>query len=275
MDAKAMRLRRESLELPLLISLVELGGSVIPDEDLYHLVAEKAGISEDAEYDIVHARPKWVYDLQWVRHTLVKHGEIDGSIHGMWQITERGRERVEREWDTYRGGVTTRARPTGPRSFPIESPAPSLEKQAREWIEDYYRKRMDTLRAVALVDVLPLMNPYALLLECVYSAHDIVEGALRAYLALAEESVFGVPYVGHRPRPEDWQELSERPDYAVHMIQFVDRERRRYLPDYYDEWAKALNRLSYQLIVRFAKRSGRINWEKIVRLNSGVDGGKD
>ena len=37
---------------------------------------------------------KWVYTLQWVRHALVKSGDLDGSRRGIWAITEQGRQRI-------------------------------------------------------------------------------------------------------------------------------------------------------------------------------------
>ena len=97
------KISRKAYELPLLKSLVELGGASVPNDALYRLIAEKVDIaSASSEYDIVHARPKWVYELQWVRFALVKQGDLDGSKRGIWEITEKGRERVRSEWNAYK-----------------------------------------------------------------------------------------------------------------------------------------------------------------------------
>jgi len=81
---------------------MELGGSTRPGDELYGFIADKLGFSgTEMEYDPVHGRPKWVYDLQWVRHSLVKLGEMDGSQRGVWRITEKGRERVRLDWDKF------------------------------------------------------------------------------------------------------------------------------------------------------------------------------
>lgn len=90
------KIGRSAYEVPLLQSLVEMGGSVTPGVELYQRVAEKMGFApdQDMEYDLVHAREKWVYSLQWVRHTLVKSGDMDGSTWGIWAITEQGRTRL-------------------------------------------------------------------------------------------------------------------------------------------------------------------------------------
>ncbi len=92
------KIPRKSYEMPLLQSLAELGGSVTPGVELYQHVAEKMGFAgQDMEYDLVHAREKWVYTLQWVRHTLVAEGDMDGGKRGTWAITEQGRKRIDAE----------------------------------------------------------------------------------------------------------------------------------------------------------------------------------
>lgn len=91
------KIGRSAYEMPLLQSLAEMGGSAVPSVELYQRVADKMGFAPDQEmeYDLVHAREKWVYTLQWVRHTLVKSGDMDGSKRGIWAITEKGRTRLD------------------------------------------------------------------------------------------------------------------------------------------------------------------------------------
>ncbi len=93
---------RKDYELPLLKGILELGGAMVPGDTLYTHIANLLGVTGlNSTYDPVHGRPKWVYDLQWVRHTLVKNGELDGSQRGIWKITEKGRDRVRQEWETF------------------------------------------------------------------------------------------------------------------------------------------------------------------------------
>ena len=93
--SEAQKIPRSSYELPLLRSIAEMGGEVIPGAELYQKVAVKMGFAgQEMEYDLVHARDKWVYTLQWVRHALVKSGDLDGSRRGIWAITEQGRQRL-------------------------------------------------------------------------------------------------------------------------------------------------------------------------------------
>lgn len=268
------RLRRESLELPLLKSLVELGGSAAPDERLYRLVAERAGISEDPEYDIVHARPKWVYDLQWVRHTLVKQSEIDGSVRGVWQITDLGRDRVSREWDAYRAGDVVPVKPGRKPASPVPQPV-SVHDQATEWMDEYYRNRSERLRVAGLNDLLPFINPYALCLESIGEGHAVVEHALDAYLALTEQSIFGDVLTGRKPRNEDWQELTGDADFYLKLIRAMEEYPTAHRRKYDREYAKAVNRFTKEFLNEFSSEDGTIDWEKLVRFNSGADGGKD
>ncbi len=86
---------RSAYEVPLLESIAEMSGEVVPGAALYQKIAVKMGFAgQEMEYDPVHARDKWIYTLQWVRHALVKRGDLDGSRRGVWAITEQGRRRL-------------------------------------------------------------------------------------------------------------------------------------------------------------------------------------
>ena len=93
--SETQKIPRQAYELPLLQSIAEMGGEVAPGEELYQKVAVKMGFAgQEMEYDLVHARAKWVYTLQWVRLALVRSGDLDGSRRGIWAITKQGRQRI-------------------------------------------------------------------------------------------------------------------------------------------------------------------------------------
>jgi restriction system protein len=103
MPSQGARIPRKAYELPLLKSLVELGGSIKLGKQLYDIVAEKMGFAgKEIDYDPVRARQTWIYDLQWVATKLRERGQMDGSQRGIWKITEKGRERVRLEWDSFK-----------------------------------------------------------------------------------------------------------------------------------------------------------------------------
>lgn len=93
--SEVQKIPRSSYEIPLLQSIAGLGGEVVPGEELYQKVSVKMGFAgQEREYDLVHARDKWIYTLQWVHHALVKSGGLDGSRRGIRAITEQGRLRL-------------------------------------------------------------------------------------------------------------------------------------------------------------------------------------
>lgn len=88
---------RKDCEIPLLAAIAEQGGSVtVPNGKLNEHVRELLGVVDEV-WDATHARPKWVYELQWVRYNLVNTGDLDGSKRGVWSLTEQGRARLLRE----------------------------------------------------------------------------------------------------------------------------------------------------------------------------------
>ncbi|MBI5653887.1 MAG: AAA family ATPase [Chloroflexi bacterium] len=102
MSIQISKIPRKAYELPLLKSILELGGATPVGDELYRLVSDKMGFTgKEMDYDPVHARPTWIYELQWVRYLLVRRGEMDGSQKGVWKITEKGRERVRLEWSGF------------------------------------------------------------------------------------------------------------------------------------------------------------------------------
>ena len=104
---------RRDYELPLLKAIADLGGSVaVPNTDLEARVASLMGWSDEA-WDSVHARPKWVYELQWVRYNLVRSGDLERSPRGVWRISEQGMNRVREEW---RGPASYQSPPLAPPS---------------------------------------------------------------------------------------------------------------------------------------------------------------
>ncbi len=65
-----------------------------------------------------------------------------------------------------------------------------------------------------------------------------------------------------------WQEITGDPDFylkLVHLMRdYPDKQRERYQ----QEWSKAVNRFTRDLLNEFADEEGTLDWEKIVRFNS-------
>jgi len=90
--------KQKEIEIPLLESLVEIGGQGKPKE-IYPLVTKKFPKIRDT--DLVEALPsggnKWTNRIQWVRQRLIEKGEIHSPSRGIWAITDKGRKRLEKK----------------------------------------------------------------------------------------------------------------------------------------------------------------------------------
>lgn len=85
-------------EIPVLRALVKLGGSAKP-KDVFPVVEEimdpalKNHLEEYGHYkkqrEII-----WKNKTRWAREYLKRKGQLDGSVTGIWTITEAGKERL-------------------------------------------------------------------------------------------------------------------------------------------------------------------------------------
>lgn len=92
--------RQVEIEIPLLQTLVDLGGEGRP-RDIYPLVARHfPQLTQEEQEERLENYPstrKWSNLVQWIRQRLVDLGHIDGSQRGIWKITAAGRARLQRE----------------------------------------------------------------------------------------------------------------------------------------------------------------------------------
>ncbi|MCX6345136.1 MAG: PmeII family type II restriction endonuclease [Armatimonadetes bacterium] len=273
------RVTRKALELPLLASLAEMGGSVVPDVPLYMLVAHKVGISIlDNEYDITHARPKWIYELQWVRHNLVKQEQIDGSQRGIWRITQKGLDRLALEVPEAVSRIVPPGRMKNERS---------LKEQLDSCIEQFYKSRIERLGQIGLRDLLSLIDPYVLLLETQLPAQELIDKWMQHFFEIIEgrnssSLIFAplmlgftgqaldnlIPYATSSGQ-EFWQELTGDPDFYLKLIRLMDKLPEAHRDSYEEEWSKASNRFTKEFLDKFSTPDGSIDWEKLVEFNSG------
>lgn len=89
--------RQIDIEVPLLATLVELGGDARP-RDVYALVAKHfpqlTPEDQEVRFENYPSTRKWSNLVQWVRQRLIDVGEIDGTQRGIWRITPAGRARL-------------------------------------------------------------------------------------------------------------------------------------------------------------------------------------
>lgn len=88
--------KQKDIEIPLLKVLIQLGGRGKPS-DIYPLV--KKAFPDVPPEDFLESIPsggnKWTNRIQWVRQHLINKGEIRSPERGIWEITEKGRKRIQ------------------------------------------------------------------------------------------------------------------------------------------------------------------------------------
>ena len=68
---------------------------------------------------------------------------------------------------------------------------------------------------------------------------------------------------------EFWAELTGEEDFYLKIIQFMGELPEQYLEDYQKSYNNAMNRLLKQFTTEFCKDTGEIDWDKLVKFNSG------
>ena len=93
---KGSMLPEESYELPLLTALQELGGRA-PTSEVIDRVGEllEGELTAVDRETVSSGDTRWRNRTQFIRLSLIKKGEMkEGSPRGLWEISERGRERL-------------------------------------------------------------------------------------------------------------------------------------------------------------------------------------
>ncbi len=85
----------KDIEIPLLESLIELGGQA-PTKKIYPLVSQKFSnmLKEEINALTPSGKNKWINRIQWTRKKLVEKDEMYSPLHGIWAITNKGRDRI-------------------------------------------------------------------------------------------------------------------------------------------------------------------------------------
>ncbi|MCS7191133.1 MAG: PmeII family type II restriction endonuclease [Fimbriimonadales bacterium] len=70
-----------------------------------------------------------------------------------------------------------------------------------------------------------------------------------------------------------WQEITGEPDFYLKLVRLMRDYPERQRAIYLEEWNKAVNRFTRDLLNEFATEDGELDWEKIVEFNSGTSRG--
>ena len=89
--------KQSEVELPLLKTLLELGGKAEPREVYWRLATIFPQLTQEDLTARMPSNPsifRWHNLVQWSRQKLVEKGDLDGSTRGIWKLTARGRARA-------------------------------------------------------------------------------------------------------------------------------------------------------------------------------------
>jgi hypothetical protein len=151
-----------------------------------------------------------------------------------------------------------------------------IDNLARQRYDEFYRQRLIILTGVTLSDLLRKQNLYLLCITYGSSASKIVEKILAEYIASFDEIIFGQTFlesIASRGR-EQTAFSSEKSHAAYEVIALLNLMRNYSTPnrrEYDKEWAKALNRFEHDFLNNFGNPDGSIDWEKLLRYNSGKE----
>lgn len=98
---KGMRTPNREYEEPILHALVELGGKGRMSDVLASVEKRMKPDLNDIDFQPLLSDPdsvRWRNTAQWTRFTLVQHGDLKpDSPRGVWEITQKGRQRISRK----------------------------------------------------------------------------------------------------------------------------------------------------------------------------------
>lgn len=134
--------KQNEIEIPLLQCLVELGGTGKPQEIYPRVTTYFTNLTEAERTErLPSGGNKWKNRIQWVRQTLVSRGEMDSPEYGVWEITEKGKNRL-----------ASQSHPVMPPEAPKTAPetksvtAANLEEMADEYLAAFKQKVLQKLQ---------------------------------------------------------------------------------------------------------------------------------
>jgi NADPH:quinone reductase-like Zn-dependent oxidoreductase len=88
-------------QLPVLQALVDLGGSAPIESVLERVEQLMRGVLREVDYEGFERNPRqrWNNQARWARQRLADKGQIKPYVkgnRGLWEISEAGRERLQR-----------------------------------------------------------------------------------------------------------------------------------------------------------------------------------
>jgi hypothetical protein len=98
---RGIRTPEETFRLPILQTLVKMGGSGLAREVLTQVEKLLRQDLSETDYETLPSTPntpRWSNTAQWARNSMVHEGLLrDDSPRGTWEISEQGREYLQEQ----------------------------------------------------------------------------------------------------------------------------------------------------------------------------------
>ena len=152
----------------------------------------------------------------------------------------------------------------------------NIEILVRETLDEFYRQRLMKLSKVKLSDLLRKQNLYLLCATYGSSIPKIVEKMLEEYISSSDESIFGDTFFKSISRidSESTHSSDEESNSIYKAIAIIDHFRdypTQNRLEFMNTWANTLNRFEHDFLNNFGNHDGSIDWEKLLRYNSGKE----
>ncbi|MGZ6368044.1 MAG: PmeII family type II restriction endonuclease [Ktedonobacteraceae bacterium] len=152
----------------------------------------------------------------------------------------------------------------------------TIENLIRQSFDELYLQLSIKLSDVKLSDLLRKKNLYLLCATNSSAASKIIGKMLEEYISPSDESIFGDAFFKSILRIESESTLSsgEESNTIYKAIALIDLNRANPTQnrlEFMDAWAKTLNRLVHEFLNNFGNPDGTIDWENLLRYNSGKE----
>ncbi len=139
-----------------------------------------------------------------------------------------------------------------------------LEKLIYQRLDTFYQGRLKKLGELKLREILRKKNLYLFYAIGIRNVSTIVTRILLPYMP-SDETIFDDILEILR------EELTGDPDFYLKIISLMRDYPKQHRLKFEEEWSNALNRFEYDFLINFGNPDGSINWEQLLRYNSGKE----
>jgi Type II restriction endonuclease EcoO109I len=151
-----------------------------------------------------------------------------------------------------------------------------IENLVLQSFDELYQQRLMKLTGITLSDLLREQNLYLLCATNGSSVSKMVEKLLEEYISSTDENIFGQTFMesiasiarGENTFPSEKSPVAYE---AITLMSLICNNSTHDRKKYDKEWAMALTRFSYDFYNNFCNPDFSIDWEKLLRYNSGEE----